>query len=133
MHVRIANREDPDQTAYLLFQKQSDLGLRCFSMPFWQSAIVRNFRLFTVYCSSKICGYYVVNFVNFEAEYAFPLSVHLSLTFLCLKYLWKCACQGLRILTLIPHEKQLTGIFLSYLSFWSYTPLKNKDMQILLA
>ena len=31
MVVRIANREDPDQTA---FQKQSDLGLQCLSGPF---------------------------------------------------------------------------------------------------
>ena len=29
--VRIANREDPDQTA---FQKQSDLGLHCLSRSF---------------------------------------------------------------------------------------------------
>ena len=34
MLVRIANREDPDQTA---FQKQSDLGLHCLSMRFWQA------------------------------------------------------------------------------------------------
>ena len=39
--VRIANREDPDQTA------SSDLGL---SRPFWQTANVRSFRTFTVLC-----------------------------------------------------------------------------------
>ena len=34
MHVRIANREDPDQ------KKQSDLGLGCLSRPFRQAASV---------------------------------------------------------------------------------------------
>ena len=34
MHVLVANREDPDQTASLLLQKQSDLGLHCLSRPF---------------------------------------------------------------------------------------------------
>ena len=34
MLIRIANREDPDQTA-------SDLGLHCLSRPFWQ--LVRGF------------------------------------------------------------------------------------------
>ena len=43
--VRIANREDPDQTA---FQKQSDLGLHCLSRFFWQVTSVQNFRTFTV-------------------------------------------------------------------------------------
>ena len=33
MLVRIANMEDPDQTA-------SDLGLHCFSRPFWQPTCV---------------------------------------------------------------------------------------------
>ena len=33
MLVRIANREDPDQTSS---PKQSDLGLLCLSMPFWK-------------------------------------------------------------------------------------------------
>ena len=32
-----ANRENPDQ------KKQSDLGLLCLSMPFWQATSVRNF------------------------------------------------------------------------------------------
>ena len=32
----------------LLPLKQSDLGLHCLSMPFWQAASVRNFRIFTV-------------------------------------------------------------------------------------
>ena len=36
MLVRITNREDPDQTP----QKQSDLGLRYLSRPFWQATIV---------------------------------------------------------------------------------------------
>ena len=35
MFVRIANREDPDQV-----KKQSDLGLRCLSMYFWQATSV---------------------------------------------------------------------------------------------
>ena len=43
MSVRIANREDPDQT-----KKQSDLGLRCLSCPWWQATIVQNFRTSTV-------------------------------------------------------------------------------------
>ena len=34
MLVRIANREDSDQTASL--EKQSDLCLPCLSRPFWQ-------------------------------------------------------------------------------------------------
>ena len=37
MHVRMANREDPDQTAS---HKQSDLGLRCFSGPFREATSV---------------------------------------------------------------------------------------------
>ena len=41
MLVRIANREDPDQTA-------SDLGLHCLSMLFWQATSVQSFRTFTV-------------------------------------------------------------------------------------
>ena len=40
--VRIANREDPDQTA------SSGLGLPCLSRPFEQITIVRNLRTFTV-------------------------------------------------------------------------------------
>ena len=39
--VRIANREDRDQ-------KQSDLGLCCLSVPFWQATSVGNFRTFTI-------------------------------------------------------------------------------------
>ena len=55
MLVGIANREDPDQTASsrtgktqirLLLQKQSDLGLPCLSMHFWQAISVGNFRTF---------------------------------------------------------------------------------------
>ena len=32
----------------LLLQKQSDLGLHCLSIPFWQVTSVQNFRTFTV-------------------------------------------------------------------------------------
>ena len=46
MPVRIANKEDPDQTAS---QKQSDLGLPCLSWPFWQITSVPNFRIFAVH------------------------------------------------------------------------------------
>ena len=35
MHVRIANREDPDQSASS--EKQSDLGLRCLSKTFFEA------------------------------------------------------------------------------------------------
>ena len=44
--VRVANREDPIQTASL----QSDMGLHCLFRLFWQATIVQNFRihLFTV-------------------------------------------------------------------------------------
>ena len=41
MLVRIANREDPDQT-------QSDLGLHCLSRPFWLATSVQKFRASTV-------------------------------------------------------------------------------------
>ena len=41
MLVRIANREDPDQTAF------SDLGLHCLSRPFKQTASIRNLSTFT--------------------------------------------------------------------------------------
>ena len=41
--VRIANREDPVQTAF-----ESRLGLHCLSRPFWQATSVQNFRIFTV-------------------------------------------------------------------------------------
>ena len=43
--VRIANREDPDQTAS---QKQYNGGLHCLSRPFWQATSVRNFRASTI-------------------------------------------------------------------------------------
>ena len=36
MLVRIANREDPDQTA------SSDLGLLCLSRPFWLATSGKN-------------------------------------------------------------------------------------------
>ena len=38
--VRVANWEDPDQTA---FYKQSDPGLHRLSSTFWQATSVRNF------------------------------------------------------------------------------------------
>ena len=41
MLARIANREDPDQTAS---SQQSDLGLHCLSRPFWQATSDPNFR-----------------------------------------------------------------------------------------
>ena len=48
--VRLANREDPDQTT-------SELGLYCLSrvctvciLPFWQASSVQNFRTYTT-CS----------------------------------------------------------------------------------
>ena len=40
MLVRIANREDPDQT---------NLGLHCLSMHFQEESSVQNFRTFTVF------------------------------------------------------------------------------------
>ena len=43
--VRIANREDTDQTAS---KKRSDLGLPCLSRLLWQATSVRKFRTFTV-------------------------------------------------------------------------------------
>ena len=45
MHVKIANREDPDQ---LLLQRQSDLGLLCLSIPFLYQTSARNLQLFTI-------------------------------------------------------------------------------------
>ena len=39
MLVRIANREDPDQTASS-DEKQSDMGLHCLSMPFLQTTLI---------------------------------------------------------------------------------------------
>ena len=47
MLFRIANSENPDQTAssvFMLLQKQSDLGLHCMPRPLWQATSVRNFR-----------------------------------------------------------------------------------------
>ena len=40
MLVRIANREDPDQTAVLGLE--FDLGLHCLMMPFYQTTSVQN-------------------------------------------------------------------------------------------
>ena len=40
MLARIANREDPDQTAL----EQSDLGLHCLSRSFWQATSVEIFK-----------------------------------------------------------------------------------------
>ena len=39
--VKIANREDPDQTASLLLQKQSDLGLRCLSVAYSRQLLLQ--------------------------------------------------------------------------------------------
>ena len=44
MFVKIANREDTDQTAL----SEADLGLRCLSRPFWQATSDQSFRTFTV-------------------------------------------------------------------------------------
>ena len=44
--VRIANWEDPDNTA----SSEADLGLPSLSMPFWQASSDQNFRTFTVDC-----------------------------------------------------------------------------------
>ena len=47
MLVRIANKEDPDQTASseaVFLQKQSDLGILCLSRHFCQATYVPNFR-----------------------------------------------------------------------------------------
>ena len=46
MDVRIANQEDPDQTAS---SKESDLGLHCLSRPFLKATSVQNFRTFTLH------------------------------------------------------------------------------------
>ena len=46
MLVRIANGEDPDQTA-----KQSDLGLHCLCRPYWPATSVPNFRTLTLVSS----------------------------------------------------------------------------------
>ena len=43
MLARLANREDPDQTA-----SSEILGLSCLSRPFWQATAFQNFRTFTV-------------------------------------------------------------------------------------
>ena len=45
MLVRIANREDPDQTAY---SKVSGLSLHYLCRPFWQATSDPNFRTFSV-------------------------------------------------------------------------------------
>ena len=45
MFVRIANREDPDQTAS---SEAVRSGLHCLSRPSWQATSIRNFRTFTV-------------------------------------------------------------------------------------
>ena len=57
MLVRIANREDPDQTASseTVSEVQSDLGLPCLSRLLWQANTVQNFRTFTVDTSSYTC------------------------------------------------------------------------------
>ena len=49
--VRIANREKIKH-----LKKQSDLGLHCFSRPFWQAISVQNFRTFL-----RMTGTYKIN------------------------------------------------------------------------
>ena len=51
MLVRIANREDPDQTASA---EAVCLGLRCLRMPFRQATDVLNFRTVTVFICSRM-------------------------------------------------------------------------------
>ena len=46
--VRIANREDSDQTA------SSNLGLPCLSRPFWQATLVPDFRTFTANVNAQV-------------------------------------------------------------------------------
>ena len=58
MLFRIANREDLDQ---------SDLGLLCLSMPFWQAASVQDSRTFTVITDLLPCSI---------ASYIFHCVVH---------------------------------------------------------
>ena len=48
MLVRIANREDPDQTA------SSGLGLCCFSRAFWQASRIQNYRTFNYHTEMSI-------------------------------------------------------------------------------
>ena len=58
MLVRIANRDDPDQTASSeAVMKQSDLGLLCLSRPFKQTTCVLKFR--------TLC---MVNVLKFPAQ-----------------------------------------------------------------
>ena len=45
MHVRIANREDPEQT---------DLNVPFLAMPFLQATSVQNFKTFTVIKSNNV-------------------------------------------------------------------------------
>ena len=45
MLVRIANREDPDQTAS---EEAVCSGSALFSRPFWQATSVQNFRTFSI-------------------------------------------------------------------------------------
>ena len=55
----------------LLLQKQSDQGLCCLPRPFEETAIVRNFRTFTVfkvkhnllYCKKFFCSKSCLNFI----------------------------------------------------------------------
>ena len=44
MLVEIANREDPDKTAFQKQKRQSDLGPLCLSRPFGQATSFQNFR-----------------------------------------------------------------------------------------
>ena len=51
MLVRIASREDPDQSASV---EAVCLGLRCLRRPFRQATNVRNFRTVTVFICSRM-------------------------------------------------------------------------------
>ena len=63
MLVRIANSEDLDR---LLLQKQCNLGLHCFSRPFWQASSVGNFRTSTIISKNPIwLTHHMVNVVKF--------------------------------------------------------------------
>ena len=56
MLVRIANKEDPDQTGY---SEAVDLFLHCLSRPFWKSTSVRNFRTFFTLGKNLCCTVYI--------------------------------------------------------------------------
>ena len=59
MHVRIANREDPEQTY---------LNVTCLSMPFCQATSVQNFKTFAVIQSNNIWYCHLQNIFIYAAE-----------------------------------------------------------------